>query len=113
MNDVYLVKDGITELLSVDYNFFNQAKPVDLVRIKGLDYEIKRKIYDPQEMDLFIEISNGHEILFLDNPTIKRYLEILKKEGKLICIKCFKEEFKDSLKEAKDYVDKIQQDYIF
>ena len=113
MNDVYLVKNGTKELLSVDYNFFNQAKPGDFVRIKELGYEIKRKIYDPQEMDLFIEISNEHEFLCLDDPTVKKYLEILKKEGKLTCVKRFKEEFKVSLKEAKDYVDKIQQDYIF
>ena len=51
MNNVYLViKNSEPELLSVDFNFFNQAHPGDCVKVKEAYYEIETKIYDPQEM---------------------------------------------------------------
>lgn len=61
MNCVYLVFNEKTlenpELLSVDYNFFGQARPGDFVRIKGENLELKCKIFDPQEMDLYVVVN--------------------------------------------------------
>lgn len=61
MNCVYLVtKNSEPELLSVDFNFFNQARPGDYVKVKEVYYEIKAKIYDPQEMDLYIKVEKAY-----------------------------------------------------
>ena len=59
MNNVYLViENSKPELLSIDFNFFNQARPGDCVKVKEDYYEIETKIYDPQEMDLYIKVYN-------------------------------------------------------
>lgn len=61
MGSVYLIYDGNfdkPELLSVDYNFFGQSRPGDYVRIEECNYKISGKYYDPQEMDLYIDITS-------------------------------------------------------
>ena len=60
MNSVYLVTENSEpELLSVDFNFFNQARPGDYVKVKEVYYEIKDKIkMFGQEMDIHIKVDN-------------------------------------------------------
>lgn len=80
MNNVYLViENSEPELLSVDFNFFNQARPGDCVKVKEVYYEIETKIYDPQEMDLYIKVYNQQ---WLINKSKSYYVDLLKRGKK-------------------------------
>lgn len=73
MGSVYLVYDDDfdkPELLSVDYNFFNQARPGDYVRIKKENHKILQKIYNPQEMDLYINVARPVDIWYYGTSNI-------------------------------------------
>ena len=107
MNDVYLVIGNTEpELLSVDYNFFNQARPGDCVKVKEDYYEIKTKIYDPQEMDLYIKVDNKQSL----GKSESYYIDLLKREGKLQAIKEYKDEVGCGLREAKNFIDNLQDE---
>lgn len=105
MNCVYLVFNGETledpELLSVDYNFFGQARPGDFVRIKNENLELKCKIFDPQEMDLYVVVKKKE--LTMD----EFYLDMYLKKGLLETIKAVKDDCGLGLREARDYIYKI------
>ena len=107
MNDVYLVIGNTEpELLSVDYNFFNQARPGDCVKVKEDYYEIETKIYDPQEMDLYIKVDNKQRL----GKSKSYYIDLLKREGKLQAIKEYKDEVGCGLREAKNFIDNLQDE---
>lgn len=98
MNCVYLVFDEKTlkdpELLSVDYNFFGQARPGDFVRIKDENLKLKCKIFDPQEMDLYVVV-NRKEL------TVEELYNMYNKDISLKSIKDV------DLREARDYFNRI------
>ena len=107
MNDVYLVIGNTEpELLSVDYNFFNQARPGDCVKVKEAYYEIKTKIYDPQEMDLYIKVDDNKRLL---EKSKSYYRDLINKRQKLK-IEVILEYMKDhncDLKEATDFINSL------
>lgn len=109
MNDVYLVIGNTEpELLSVDYNFFNQARPGDCVKVKEDYYEIKTKIYDPQEMDLYIKVDNKR--CLGKSKSKSYYIDLINKEQKLQAIKEYKDEVGCGLREAKNFIDNLQDE---
>ena len=109
MNNVYLViENSEPELLSVDFNFFNQARPGDCVKVKEVYYEIETKIYDPQEMDLYIKVDNQQWLI--GNKSKSYYIDLIKKGQKLQAVKEYKDEFGCGLKEAKDFIDNLQDE---
>lgn len=113
MGSVYLIYDGnfdSPELLSVDYNFFGQSHPGDYVRIKNENHQILQKIYDPQEMDLYINVSGNVKFEPSKVPLVyeQKYLELCKRSV-LLAIKQVKEDWGIGLKEAKDYIDELRK----
>lgn len=107
MGNVYLIYNSNfdqLELLSVDYNFFNQAHPGDYVRVKNKNYQILQKIFDPQEMDLYINASGSVKFESSKVPLVyeQKYLELIKRTV-LLAVKQVKEDWGIELTEAKDY----------
>ena len=108
MNDVYLVIGNTKpELLSVDYNFFNQARPGDWVKVKEDYYEIKTKIYDPQEMDLYIKADDNKQYL---EKSKSYYIDLINKGQTFQANKEYRDEVGCGFKEAKDFIDNLQDE---
>lgn len=106
MNCVYLVYDEVTlknpELLSVDYNFFGQARPGDLVRFGGKNLTIKQKIFDPQEMDMYVVVLTPNDM------RDKIYKEMYETFGLLETVKQVRNDLGLNLTKARDYVIKLK-----
>lgn len=108
MNNVYLViENSEPELLSVDFNFFNQARPGDCVKVKEAYYEIETKIYDPQEMDLYIKVDN-QQFLVREKKEKSYYIDLINRGEKIQAVKEYKNEVGCSLREAKNFIDNLQ-----
>ena len=115
MGNVYLVYESNfnnPELLSVDYNFFNQAHPGDYVRVGNENHQILQKIYDPQEMDLYINVSGNVKFEPFKVPLSyeQKYVETCK-QSLLLAVKQVKEDWGIGFKEAKDYIDELRAKY--
>lgn len=112
MGSVYLIYDGNfdqPELLSVDYNFFGQSRPGDYIRVKNENLQILQKIYDPQEMDLYINVTGDVKFESFKVPLVyeNRYLKLCE-QSVLLAVKQVKEDWGIGLREAKDYIDKLR-----
>ena len=115
MGNVYLVYESNfndPELLSVDYNFFNQEHPGDYVRVGNENHQILQKIYDPQEMDLYINVSSKVKFEPSNVPLVyeQKYVETCK-QSILLAVKQVKKDWGIGLKEAKDYIDELRAKY--
>lgn len=110
MGNVYLIYESDfdhPELLSVDYNFFGQSHPGDFVRIKNENHQILQKIYDPQEMDLYINVSGKVKFEIPSNYE-QKYINLCK-QSVLLAVKQVKEDWGIGLIEAKNYIDELRK----
>lgn len=115
MGSVYLIYESDfnhPELLSVDYNFFGQSRPGDFVKVGSENHQILQKIYDPQEMDLYINVAGKVKFESSKVPSIykEKYIELCK-QSVLLAVKQVKGDWGIGLKEAKDYIDELRRKY--